>query len=415
HRIAARACLENNLFMEAFRHIEKARDYLGESEAISADFKVIKQKLANYVDELIGKANQAFEQNELEKAISLYSQVLKIDPENGEIYQKFKESRDLFTKEVSLNAALETLSKAEVLLRQEQWDEAVSLLDEAKSKAPWSDDVKQRVEAGKQVYQKYLDRIKVNEEAKQQKEEHKRQEAYYLERAKLFLMEENWDKAIEFYRKVIASNPANREAGQNLQEALNAKKLRTSFEEGTRYLASEEYEKAVEKFDFVYSKTPHSRTMLTRLCEALEQIGKTEEAISRYQTFIKNNPRAVDFYVKIGDLYSGKGNYAKAVTMYNIYLSKHTKDIKVGMKVADSYLLMGNDKEALATYRKFAKFEEGNLELREKMVALYLKAGNKKSALIELGSLVEKSNIVAKDAEYLYQMGKIFLEQQAYR
>jgi len=414
HHMAAQACLGKKLVLEAYKHIEKARDLLGDDPAVLQTMEAISQRKSSYVKELIQQGDSAFNQKNYKDAADVYGKARLIAADDSDLAAKFREARNLLEKENSLKNALEIMGKAEALLKEHKWDDALPLLEAAKSQAPWSEDILARMEAGRQIYQDFQDRVNQELEEKDRIQKAREEEAYLIREGKGALLSERWNKAIECYTKVLKLNPSNKEVRVHLKEAQDAKKLRVSFEEGKKFLVDGDYEKAASKFAFVYKRTPHSKTTLIKLCESLEKTGKVEEAIEKYKRFVSENPNAFDFYVKIGDLHAGIKQYDKANSMYRLYLVRHPEDIKVGMRVAENYLKIGEDEEALKIYKKFSKYEQDNLEIREKIVDIYLKGKDYDEALKALEGLVESSTEAVKDAEYFYVMANVYMEKKSY-
>lgn len=171
-----------------------------------------------------------------------------------------------------------------------------------------------------------------------------------------YLKEQNWDKAIEFFRGASDLDAKNNNAKLGLSEALTRKG--DSELEQNADAAKLLYNEAIKLND----KNAGAYAGLGEMYDLLDQKGDSEKALENYKKALSLDPDLTELYSPIGILYYQKGEIAEA----DGYL---TKALAISADSAETQLFLGlvrysqnRNEEAVAAFRKSIQIDPNSPE-----------------------------------------------------
>ncbi len=183
------------------------------------------------------------------------------------------------------------------------------------------------------------------------------------------------------------------------------------FNLGILYTQQEEFEKAIEAFDFSIAITNDFSS--THYYKAIAQmnLGKYSDAIETYKDFIDIDEESEEIYCFIAECYERMKDYDNSLLFYD-------KSIKLNPKYADAWYgkgivlkLLGRFGESVRCVKKAIKNDEENSEYWYGLGEIYLDTDNKKEALKAFRKALEidpyDSEAWLNYSEVYYLQGKI--------
>ena len=168
--------------------------------------------------------------------------------------------------------------------------------------------------------------------------------------ANAYFLTEQFDDALEHYRRAIALNDSKPESHYNMGNAYC--KL------GSYQEAVDAYTKALES-DF-----PAQAQVLYNLGNALFLLEKFEEAVDAYTKALAINESTLCHY-NIAVAYSDLGQLDKAAEHYQEAINMDEANVEAYMSLADILVKLNRNEEAMQAYAAVLEQDPDNMEARE--------------------------------------------------
>jgi len=366
----AHICQEKNLLEEAYRHYQMALEVDPQNPEILYGQGVLNEKLGlyheaekKYLECLTHDPSQAMARNNLaaiflrkgnyEQAKEQYLKAIEIDPKNFNLYRnlgilyqqlhKEQHAKKAYSTALNLNPnqvdVMHNLSL--ILMNLGEWKQACLLLRrirkieshnlKAKMDLQW---LQSRMEKEKQA----LSLIKENE----------------------------LDRAARIFKEIIQKNERDFSAQMHL---------------GDIYLLKEEYELALQSYEKAEGIAPHHPGLNIRLANSLFNLRRFEEAIPRYQEFLKACPEDVYglFYLGLAYAHCGRNQDSLETFGKAIQLDPNLPEVHNNMGI----LLKreGRLREAEEAYKKATRCNSQYLEAYFNLANLYYETGRYSEAI----------------------------------
>ena len=282
---------------------------------------------------------------------------------------------------------------------------------------------------------KFLEKFKLNNAAeniyKQAANNTNHSEIYYNKLGDLALKNKELDMTFECYRKVLESNPLNREVlvklatvlqtyfPENTDETIDcyekllsfeAEKAQIYYELGHLYLRKEDKINSISAFKLAVEENPDNpfynnslayaytkaelfedaiahyqkaieinpdKEWTSIVCQALgsiyaEHIGNLEAAVATYQAGIILDPNNYDLYLALGDIYMADYDLDKAIKAYCDAITLNPEDYRGYSKCGIALWEKDFLEEALVSYHKAIELNPENEFAHNNLGILYL-------------------------------------------
>lgn len=282
---------------------------------------------------------------------------------------------------------------------------------------------------------KFLEKFKLNNAAeniyKQAANNTNHSEIYYNKLGDLALKNKELDMTVECYRKVLESNPLNREVlvklatvlqtyfPENTDETIDcyekllsfeAEKAQIYYELGHLYLRKEDKINSISAFKLAVEENPDNpfynnslayaytkaelfedaiahyqkaieinpdKEWTSIVCQALgsiyaEHIGNLEAAVATYQAGIILDPNNYDLYLALGDIYMADYDLDKAIKAYCDAITLNPEDYRGYSKCGIALWEKDFLEEALISYHKAIELNPENEFAHNNLGILYL-------------------------------------------
>lgn len=345
-----------------------------------------------------------------EDAYKIFKELYVLDPSNrfGDSYmlvlmssnnpQEFIETYDLNIDESFPKDEQVMARKAIALMDLERFEEAIPILDDA---LKYTDD-----KEGLKIIHFHLgvSYFRLGELDKAICEFEKAREygddsTILLNLANCYDMANQKEKALETYKELSKREPYNQEIIQkieNLKRENNGKDLLSesnfnsideAFLQGNIYWQQEEYEKAIEAFDFITDIMPNHPPSWHNKGFSYYQLGRYEEAMKNFDEALKYNPNSQysmfyksSIYMEEGDFENAEDWIVKALMISPnepqflnnyIYILTQLGKYEQAIDVANKSLIIEPDRDDIYNYKGLAL---SNLNRLEEAIECYDKA-----------------------------------------
>lgn len=345
-----------------------------------------------------------------EDAYKIFKELYVLDPSNrfGDSYmlvlmssnnpQEFIETYDLNIDESFPKDEQVMARKAIALMDLERFEEAIPILDDALKYADDKEGLKIiHLHLGVSYYRLMeLDNaIWEFEKAREYGDD----STILLNLANCYDMANQKEKALETYKELSKREPYNQEIIQkieNLKRENNGKDLLSesnfnsideAFLQGNIYWQQEEYEKAIEAFDFITDIMPNHPPSWHNKGFSYYQLGRYEEAMKNFDEALKYNPNSQysmfyksSIYMEEGDFENAEDWIVKALMISPnepqflnnyIYILTQLGKYEQAIDVANKSLIIEPDRDDIYNYKGLAL---SNLNRLEEAIECYDKA-----------------------------------------
>jgi tetratricopeptide (TPR) repeat protein/tRNA A-37 threonylcarbamoyl transferase component Bud32 len=246
--------------LESFRNAQKLKpNYKNVSELLERA-----EQQAEFAD--LYEKGRGYESTEQwQKAKLVYLQLLKAtDGEYRDVVKRLAEVDD----QIRVDA---DFAKGQAAFEQEQWEDAISLLDMV---------LKQKPDHQKSIA--LLKEIRLQEKLKNLYDQVVQHETA-----------EEWDKAVVVWKQIQEFNPDYENTGERLEKATRQHMLESLYSEGGKYLSERNYDKALECFDQVLDMDSNHKGAIASKQEAenlrlhSQDTEETESWWQRHETKVK--------------------------------------------------------------------------------------------------------------------------------
>ena len=345
-----------------------------------------------------------------EDAYKIFKELYVLDPSNrfGDSYmlvlmssnnpQEFIETYDLNIDESFPKDEQVMARKAIALMDLERFEEAIPILDDALKYTDDKEGLKIiHLHLGVSYYRLMeLDNaIWEFEKAREYGDD----STILLNLANCYDMANQKEKALETYKELSKREPYNQEIIQkieNLKRENNGKDLLSesnfnsideAFLQGNIYWQQEEYEKAIEAFDFITDIMPNHPPSWHNKGFSYYQLGRYEEAMKNFDEALKYNPNSQysmfyksSIYMEEGDFENAEDWIVKALMISPnepqflnnyIYILTQLGKYEQAIDVANKSLIIEPDRDDIYNYKGLAL---SNLNRLEEAIECYDKA-----------------------------------------
>ena len=345
-----------------------------------------------------------------EDAYKIFKELYVLDPSNrfGDSYmlvlmssnnpQEFIETYDLNIDESFPKDEQVMARKAIALMDLERFEEAIPILDDALKYTDDKEGLKIiHLHLGVSYYRLMeLDNaIWEFEKAREYGDD----STILLNLANCYDMANQKEKALETYKELSKREPYNQEFIQkieNLKRENNGKDLLSesnfnsideAFLQGNIYWQQEEYEKAIEAFDFITDIMPNHPPSWHNKGFSYYQLGRYEEAMKNFDEALKYNPNSQysmfyksSIYMEEGDFENAEDWIVKALMISPnepqflnnyIYILTQLGKYEQAIDVANKSLIIEPDRDDIYNYKGLAL---SNLNRLEEAIECYDKA-----------------------------------------
>lgn len=115
---------------------------------------------------------------------------------------------------------------------------------------------------------------------------------------------------------------------------------------GYAYVELGEYERSLEYIDKALEILPNDEYEYTNKANALQSLGRLEEAQEFYELALKENKHNANAHYGLGMIHYEAGRYDQAIEAFDTYLTYYPMDIDAMYYKVDSYLMSGNERTA---------------------------------------------------------------------
>ncbi len=124
---------------------------------------------------------------------------------------------------------------------------------------------------------------------------------------------------------------------------LDSKNVDLMFYVSDIYKKSGNFEKIIVIMDKVLGALPQQLEALVQKAFALDQLGKSEQAIAAYQQALNIQPLNADLLFNLGRLYFLDGDYFSAIKNFEKVLANSSDDVETIILLGDSYFSLAED------------------------------------------------------------------------
>jgi tetratricopeptide (TPR) repeat protein len=298
------------------------------------------------------EANTLIEQGDIDKAIETLKEILQINPDSFETYQKIGE---LYYEKGQKEEALKYFQRiAELYYKNRAFKKALPIYQKMVEMQP------NNIE-----YREILAEIYEREE----RESDAKREVLFL--ADYYLKNKNWDKVDYF-----------------AQKAVELKSIDSHYYKGVVLYNKKDLTEAKKEFEMLIKFKKNHIESIFYLVKICIDTGKIDEAITNLQNILKIQGENTEALEMLGDLYFQKGlnkdailkyymiavnihiknkEFEKAENILNKVLTKEPENIEILNKLADIQVQLNKKKQAADIYIKISEiYKKEKLEEKEK-------------------------------------------------
>ncbi|TYB31532.1 MAG: tetratricopeptide repeat protein [Candidatus Mcinerneyibacterium aminivorans] len=167
------------------------------------------------------------------------------------------------------------------------------------------------------------------------------------------------------------------------------------YNEGMKYIESEEYNKAFNEFQLATSLDPNYAPAYEGMAYAYLGENNLEEALRAAKTSLDKDSKYIDGYIVLAKVYMQMKDYKKALKNYEKAYKLDNNSIKASRNIGYSFFKMGEYQKAREWYNKAFSIKEN-----DKVTMNYLdELNDMQKAMAGMGSVarkIAKQNIVTR-------------------
>jgi|GEM_PF-5588883 len=196
----------------------------------------------------------------------------------------------------------------------------------------------------------------------------------------IYVIKENYEKAIEFFSNVIRNHPRSIDAYFNL---------------GKAFMLKEDYLGAIRVYEQANKLSPKDSSILKSLAYSYKLTGDFENSLVNYRQVLNFIGDDTEVLYQIAEIYYLMSKYERAVEYSLKILNREPDNWKAKGLLAECYFYLKNYKECLNISKQLVEENPDRLELREKLAEYYLGMGEFEKALLQFESIltVEPTNV----------------------
>jgi len=258
-------------------------------------------------------------------------------------------------------------------------------------------------------------------------------------------LRENWDLAINYYKRLISINPENIGAHGDLGTVYYQKKMMydqgiSELEKvlgldpqgvtpygtfahnllGWAYLRKGELNKAHKAFSTYVARRPNQAYPLSVLGEFHLIVGNYDQAITNLTQSLRIDPDYPLTFVLFGDTYLAKGMYSQALSSYEKYLALSVSEVKKAeahFSLGRFYYLKGDFAKAIQECQKALELDPEMIEAHWINGLTFLrkeKLDQAESEISAIQGLIEETKTEESKTYYYHLLGELSLSKGLY-
>lgn len=254
--------------------------------------------------------------------------------------------------------------------------------------------------------------------------------------AKLYMQQEEYDKAIEQLTKEVEINPSNAEAFyflgycysrqnkfQEMNEAFNnslavsnaheneikferRKHWQNYFNRGVRNFQNEQFTEAIDDFNVAMMIEPNEASTYKNLAISYIRVEDNENATKAYKKALDLDQNDIQLYINYGYHQYNLKNYQETVDVMNKVLEKEPGQKEAVQYIALSYNMMGNTEKAMESYNSALVDDPNNPDLFYNRGLLHYMAESYDNAAADFIKVIELN---PEDATAKIHLGTSYL------
>jgi len=367
--------------------------------------------------------------NEVQEAIRVYENILKIDQENIDILTRLG---DIYSGEGLLDKAIQTcLRLADIYTKEGMLDKVILLYERLLDWEPGNREVSEKVI---EIYQKILKLDPGNLQARHKLinnllviNDIENAIPQFIALGETYLEKNLYEEGTAICEKVFEYDVKNVEAHLLLAEIYTKQGLTDAAKEEyllamNLYRERGEHGKADETYQRMIFLFPDSADMHYQLALNHFEKGEFDESIKEFKLVLESDPHHIPSLSNLGEIYIQKNMLEEGMDNFKKVLELDSKDSALREKLIDVYLSIGQidpameqlmvlgkvyvEKErfhqALGVYRRILCYMPVNLEVREKMIEVYSLQGDReksKPEYIFLANAYDRRGLYMKSIE----------------
>lgn len=261
---------------------------------------------ANYRN-LIASADQFYQKKQYEQALGEYLKAAGLKPEEPYPAEKISEIRAILTQMAETESAYQqALQRADELFNQKNYSGALREYELASRIQPNSSYPAERI----LEINKILNSLAETEAAYQQ----------HISRADQFLLEKNYNQALQEYRNALQIKPAESYPDEKISEinqilsaiAENDKAYHEAISKGEEYLNNNELDLSRLEYEKALKLKPGEVYPREKLLEIDQRIRENQDKTARFNQLISTG----DFHLNAGNLSEARQAYSSALEIF---------------------------------------------------------------------------------------------------
>ncbi|NOY79324.1 MAG: tetratricopeptide repeat protein [Calditrichaeota bacterium] len=223
--------------------------------------------------------------------------------------------------------------------------------------------------------------------------------------AKVYLQQDNIDKAIEQLEIEVKQNPSNAEAhyllGASYAKLGKFELMNKEFDESLKL--TDKYKKNIQNYRLKYWGENYNRGV--RLLKAK----KYDDAIKSFETAIRIDSTRAESYQNMAFAYIKKNNIKKAEELYKKVLELKKDDPKIYFTLGSVYYNEKQYDQAIKMFEKAIELDPNNKDAFSYLALAYDMTGNSQKAF-DMYKKAIKNN--PNDTDLLFNLGRLYFQKE---
>ncbi len=223
--------------------------------------------------------------------------------------------------------------------------------------------------------------------------------------AKVYLQQDNIDKAIEQLEIEVKQNPSNAEAHYLLGASYAKKgefdKMNKEFDASLKI--TDKYKKNIQNYRLKYWGENYNRGV--RLLKAK----KYDDAIKSFETAIRIDSSRADAYQNMAYAYIKKNDIKKAEELYKKVLQIKKNDPRIYFTLGSVYYNEKKFKPAIQMFEKAIELDPSNKDAFAYLAMSYDMIGKPEKAFAMYKKALEKN---PNDPDLLFNLGRLYFQKE---
>ncbi len=156
------------------------------------------------------------------------------------------------------------------------------------------------------------------------------------------------------------------------------------------------WQNSITLFEHTLAVTRNNYTAHNNLATALDEAGRSNEAIEHYQKTLKINPNYVKARYNLGNAYQNLGKFDQAIEQWSSVLRLDQSHVQAHNNLGVALVRQGKYDQAIEHYRKVIQLAPGDNIAKNNLAKATKKQREKEQAL----GFYKRANVLAKESEF---------------